>query len=154
MTPDLSTLIDHNPMQQFQKWFYEADDLYDEREPNAIALTSIGAVQYSKSSMVLLKKYTFTTYESDKGKAISPNPEVCILFNWPNSGRMIQVSGKSNKISESENYVKQSPRGNELGAWASQQSQVVGSQEVLENSLTRFEAQLKDKEIPIHLNIY
>lgn len=120
MTPDPSTLIDHNQMQQFQKWFYEAGDLYDEREPNAISLTTIGADQYPKNSMVLLKKYTwegfifFTNYKSDKGKAISPNP----------------------------------------GVWASQQSQVVASQEVLKNSLTRFEAQLKDKEIPIHLNIY
>jgi len=143
-------------MQQFQKWFYEADDLYSEREPNAMSLTTIGADNYPKSRMVLLKKYTwegfifFTNYESDKGKAISINPQVSILFNWTNSGRMIQVSGRASKISEaaSNNYFELRPRGSKLGAWVSQQSQVIASRKVLEDRLSRFEEKFKDKEIP------
>jgi pyridoxamine 5'-phosphate oxidase len=156
MTPNQHIKADHNPMQHFQKWFYEADDLYNEREPNAMSLTTIGADNFPKSRMVLLKKYTwegfifFTNYESEKVKAISINPEVCILFNWTNSGRMIQISGRASKISsnESSNYFELRPRGSKLGAWASQQSQVVASRKVLEDRLSKFEDKFRDKDIP------
>ncbi|MFT5891167.1 MAG: pyridoxamine 5'-phosphate oxidase [Dokdonia sp.] len=156
MPQNQQIMIDHNPMQHFQKWFYEADELYKELEPNAMSLTTIGVDNYPKSRMVLLKKYTwegfifFTNYESDKGLAITLNPEVYLLFNWTNSGRMIQVSGKAFKISKalSSNYFDLRPRDSKLGAWVSQQSQVIASRRVLENDFLKYENQFKNKEVP------
>ncbi len=156
MTQNQNKEIDYNPMQHFQKWFYEADEIYNEREPNAMFLTTLDADNYPKSRIVLLKKFTwegfifFTNYGSDKAVAMGINPEVCILFNWTNSDRMIKILGKASKISkeESSNYFELRPRGSKLGAWASQQSQVVASRKVLETRLSRFEKKFKDKEIP------
>lgn len=147
----------YNPMQHFQKWFYEADELYDEREPNAMSLTTIGADNYPKSRILLLKKYTwegfifFTNYKSDKAKAIALKPEVCLLFNWPNSKRMIQILGKASKITKeaSSNYFALRPRGSQLGAWVSQQSQVIPSRKVLEDRMLAYEKRFEDKEIPM-----
>ena len=143
-------------MQHFQKWFYEADGVFEEREPNAMSLTTVGEDGYPKSRMVLLKKYTwegfifYTNYESDKAKAIALNPSVCLLFNWINSGRAIQIQGKAHKVSENEsiNYFQSRPRGSQLGAWASQQSQVVDSRSALEDRLKNFEQQYEGKDIP------
>ncbi len=143
-------------MQHFHKWFYEADELYKDREPNAMSLTTIGLDNYPKSRIVLLKKYTwegfifFTNYESDKGLAITLNPKVCLLFNWTHSNRMIQVSGKAFKIAKevSSNYFDLRPRESQLGAWTSQQSQVIASRNVLQDRFSKFENQFKNKEIP------
>lgn len=148
---------DYNPMQHFQKWFYEADELFDEREPNVMQLTTVGADKYPNSRMVLLKKYTwegfifFTNYKSNKAKAITLKPEVCLLFNWPNSKRMVQILGRISKISreESSNYFALRPRGSKLGAWASHQSQVISSRKVLEDRLLVYEKEFENKEIPI-----
>lgn len=143
-------------MQHFQKWFYEADGIYNEREPNAMSLTTVGKDGYPRSRIVLLKKYTwegfifYTNYESDKAKAIASNPSVCLLFNWVNSGRIIQIQGRACKISENEsiNYFQSRPRGSQLGAWASQQSRVVDSRTILEDRLKSYEQQYENKDIP------
>lgn len=143
-------------MQYFQKWFYEADGVFEEREPNAMSLTTIGKDGYPKSRMVLLKKYTwegfifYTNYESDKAKAIASNPSVCLLFNWVKSGRIVQIQGSACKISENEsiNYFQSRPRGSQLGAWASQQSRVVDSRTILEDRLRHFEEKYEGKDIP------
>lgn len=143
-------------MQHFQKWFYEADEIFDEREPTAMSLTTVGKDGYPKSRMVLLKKYTwegfifYTNYESDKAKAIASNPSVCLLFNWVNSGRIIQIQGRACKISENEsiNYFQSRPRGSQLGAWASQQSRVIDSRTILEDRLKSYEQQYENKDIP------
>tara|TARA_R110002050_G_scaffold179741_3_gene313228 strand:- start:351 stop:950 length:600 start_codon:yes stop_codon:yes gene_type:complete len=148
-------MSDYNPMQHFQKWFYEADGIYNEREPNAMSLTTVGKDGYPRSRIVLLKKYTwegfifYTNYESDKAKAIASNPSVCLLFNWVNSGRIIQIQGRACKISENEsiNYFQSRPRGSQLGAWASQQSRVVDSRTILEDRLKSYEQQYENKDI-------
>ncbi|SHG54586.1 pyridoxamine 5'-phosphate oxidase [Winogradskyella jejuensis] len=146
----------YNPMQHFQKWFYEADGLFDEREPNAMSLSTIGEDGFPRSRMVLLKKYTwegfifYTNYNSEKGKAIAHNPSVCLLFNWIKSSRTIQIQGSASKISvsESSNYFQSRPRGSQLGAWASQQSRIVESRTFLEDRLRKFEQEYKGKDIP------
>jgi len=147
---------DHNPIQQFQKWFFEAEECYEEQEPNAMYLTTIGRDDFPKSRMVLLKKYTwegfifYTNYNSEKGKAIQINSRVNLLFNWVKSQRMVSVTGTAIKISnqESINYFDIRPRGSKLGAWASNQSEVVDSRKSLEDNLTLFTNYFEGKEIP------
>ena len=141
-------MAEYNPMQHFHRWFCEADQRFAEREPNAMWLSTIGTDGYPKNRMVLLKKYFwegyvfYTNYKSEKAKAIASNPEVGILFNWKNSNRRIQISGRASKISESESdaYFASRPRASQLGAWASTQSSVISSRKALELQL---EATLK-----------
>lgn len=149
-------MTDHNPIQHFQKWFYEADELYDEREPNVMSLTTLGADGYPKSRMVLLKKYSwegftfYTNYNSEKAQAILYNPNVQLLFDWTKSSRVITVTGKAHKIpkAESQRYFDLRPRASKIGAWASPQSQVITSREVLATRESEVEKQFQGKEIP------
>lgn len=149
-------MVDHNPMQEFQKWFYEADTLYDEYEPNAMSLTTIGIDNYPKSRVVLLKKYTwegfifYTNYNSDKGMAITKNPNVSLLFNWVNSKRMVQVLGIAEKVSkeESDTYFNLRPRESQLGAWTSHQSCIVTSRQELKDNFKFQEDKFKNQPIP------
>ncbi|MFZ2283205.1 MAG: pyridoxamine 5'-phosphate oxidase family protein, partial [Lutibacter sp.] len=72
--------ISENPMELFQKWFYEVEESEGDTEVNAVTVSTIGADGFPKSRVVLLKKFTwegfifFTNYRSEKGKAIALNP--------------------------------------------------------------------------------
>ena len=147
--------ISDNPIQLFQTWFYEVEKSDGVDEPNAMTVSTVGLDGFPKSRVVLLKKYThegfifYTNYESDKAKAMASNPSVCLLFNWVNSGRIIQIQGRACKISENEsiNYFQSRPRGSQLGAWASQQCRVVDSRTILEDRLKSYEQQYENKDI-------
>lgn len=147
--------VSDNPMQLFQTWFYETEQSDSLDEPNAMTVSTIGVDGYPKSRVVLLKKYThegfifYTNYDSEKGKAIAENPQVCISFFWPALERQIIIKGKAEKISEnlSDGYFESRPDGSKLGAMASDQSAVIPSREVLENKLKQLEVVYKDREI-------
>lgn len=144
-----------NPLEQFQKWFYEVEASGGPDEPNAMTLSTIGSDGYPKSRVVLMKKYThegfifYTNYHSEKGKAIDTNPMVCISFFWANLERQVIIKGKAEKIAEnlSDGYFESRPIGSQLGAIVSNQSEVVASREVLEKDLKELEASLEGKEI-------
>jgi pyridoxamine 5'-phosphate oxidase len=145
-----------NPMELFQKWFLNADASETVEETNAMTVSTIGSDGFPKSRVVLLKKYTwegfifYTNYTSEKGKAILANPKVCLSFFWPALEQQIIIKGTAEKIAEnlSDGYFESRPDGSKLGAWASDQSAVVSSREVLEESLKNFEQQFEGKEIP------
>lgn len=158
-TYDKSELIEanigDNPMELFQKWFYETEASEGIDEPNAMTVSTIGLDGFPKSRVVLLKKYTYegfifyTNYESEKGKAIANNPNVCISFFWPNMERQIIIKGKAEKIASnlSDGYFESRPDGSKLGAIVSDQSSVIASREVLETKLKSLEAAYQSKEI-------
>lgn len=145
-----------NPMELFQKWFHNADVSETVEETNAMTVSTIGEDGYPKSRVVLLKKFTregfifYTNYTSEKGKAILANNNVCISFFWPALEQQIIIKGKAKKIAEnlSDGYFESRPNGSKLGAWASDQSEVVSSREELENNLKSFEEKFSGKEIP------
>jgi pyridoxamine 5'-phosphate oxidase len=147
--------ISDNPMELFQKWFYETEASEGIEEPNAMTVSTIGLDGFPKSRVVLLKKYTYegfifySNYESEKGKAIANNPNVCISFFWPNMERQIIIKGKAEKIAEnlSDGYFESRPDGSKLGAIVSNQSSVIASREVLETKLKTLEKQYQSKEI-------
>ena len=105
---------------------------------------------------MLLKKYTYegfifyTNYESEKGKAIRENPNVCLSFFWPNMERQVIIKGKAEKIAEnlSDGYFESRPLGSKLGALVSNQSEVIPSRKVLEDKLKELEAQYENGEVP------
>lgn len=148
--------LPENPMELFQKWFYEVDTYFNEDETNAMTISTIGLDGFPKSRVVLLKKYTFegfifyTNYNSEKGKAIESNPNVCLSFFWHGAERQIIIKGKAEKIAAnlSDGYFESRPRGSQLGAVVSNQSDVVESREVLEHRLSELEKTYEGKEIP------
>ncbi len=145
-----------NPMELFQQWFYEVENFGGIDEPNAMNISTIGLDGFPKNRMVLLKRFTwegfvfFTNYESEKGKAIKANPHICLSFFWSNLERQIIIKGIAEKLAKnlSDGYFETRPDGSKLGAWASNQSEIVASREILEASLKNFENKFKDKEIP------
>lgn len=150
------TSIRENPMEQFQKWFHEVEASEGVDEPNAMTVSTIGLDGFPKSRVVLMKKFTFegfifyTNYQSEKGKAIAANPSVCLSFFWPNMERQVIIKGKAEKIAEnlSDGYFESRPKGSQLGAVVSDQSEVVPSREHLEGKLKELEQEYEGKEVP------
>jgi pyridoxamine 5'-phosphate oxidase len=147
--------ISDNPLELFQKWYYEVEAADGLDETNAMSVSTLGLDGFPKSRMVLLKKYTFegfifySNYQSEKGKAIEADPRVCLSFFWPNLERQIIIKGKAEKIAQnlSDGYFESRPEGSKLGAIVSDQSSVIESREVLENELKKLEEKYKGKEI-------
>jgi pyridoxamine 5'-phosphate oxidase len=147
--------VSDNPMELFQKWFYEVDENFDEGETNAMTVCTIGSDGYPKSRVVLLKKFThegfifYTNYDSEKGRAIIKNPNVCLSFFWPTAERQIIIKGKTEKIPDnmSDGYFESRPRGSQLGALVSNQSEVIESREVLEVRLKLLENEFEGRDI-------
>ncbi|QXP52286.1 pyridoxamine 5'-phosphate oxidase [Cellulophaga sp. HaHa_2_95] len=147
--------ISDNPMELFQKWFYETEASDGVEEPNAMTVSTIGLDGFPKSRVVLLKKYThegfifYTNYDSEKGKAIANNSKVCVSFFWPFMERQIIIKGVAEKIPEnlSDGYFESRPDGSKLGAIVSEQSAVIASREVLEGKLKELEKEYETKEI-------
>lgn len=147
--------VPENPMELFQKWFFAVDKFFPETENNAMTVSTFGLDGYPKNRVVLLKKYTYegfifyTNYESEKGKAIANNPNVCLSFFWQCAEQQIIIKGKAEKIANnlSDGYFESRPRGSQLGALASNQSTVVASREVLEKRLKTLEQDYEGKPI-------
>ena len=148
--------VPENPMELFQKWFHEVDEFFPEDETNAMTLATFGLDGFPKSRVVLLKKYTYegfifyTNYNSEKGKAIANNHNVCLSFFWHKAERQIIIKGTVEKIAEnlSDGYFESRPRGSQLGAIVSNQSEAIKNREVLEDKLKGLEKEFEGKEIP------
>jgi len=147
--------ISDNPIQLFQTWFYEVEKSDGIDEPNAMTVSTVGLDGFPKSRVVLLKKYThegfifYTNYNSEKGRAISENPNICISFFWANLERQVIIKGIAEKLPKnlSDGYFDSRPDGSKLGAIVSDQSTVIDSRAVLEDQLTKLEKEYEGKEI-------
>ncbi|HLT34236.1 MAG TPA: pyridoxamine 5'-phosphate oxidase, partial [Aquaticitalea sp.] len=108
------------------------------------------------SRIVLLKKITqdgfifFTNYNSEKGKAIDANPNVCLSFFWSQAQRQVIIKGTAQKTEAniSDDYFRVRPRGSQLGALASNQSEIVENRGVLENELIQLEKKYLGMDVP------
>ena len=151
----LETAISDNPMELFQKWFHEVDTHFSQDETNAMTISTIGLDGFPKNRVVLLKKYTFegfifyTNYESEKGRAMDVNPNVCLSFHWAAAERQVIIKGTAKKIADnlSDGYFESRPKGSQLGAMASRQSSVIANREVLEAKLNSLELEYQTKAI-------
>jgi len=144
-----------NPLILFQKWFKEALKA-EVMDVNALALATVSKSGIPSNRIVLLKGLDhrgfvfFTNYQSQKGREISQKAVASLLFFWPQLIRQVRIDGKVQKISakESDAYFKTRPQGSQLGAWASEQSEVVPSRDFLEKSMKALEVKYKDQVIP------
>jgi pyridoxamine 5'-phosphate oxidase len=133
--------LDSNPIRQFAKWYDEAI-AQGVSEQDATSMTLATATKAGKpdARIVLLKSFDdsgfvfFTNYESRKGKELAENPQACLLFYWSKVWRQVRITGSVEQVSaaESEDYFRSRPLGSKIGAWASNQSDVVESRDVLE----------------------
>jgi len=152
----LENNISDNPMELFQKWFHEVDTNFEVDETNAMTISTLGLDGYPKNRVVLLKRYIYegfifyTNYNSEKGKAIEQNSKVCLSFFWNSAERQIIIKGNAEKIAEnlSDGYFESRPRGSQLGALVSKQSDIIDSRSYLEEKLLNLEKEYEGKEIP------
>jgi pyridoxamine 5'-phosphate oxidase len=128
--------------EQFTKWWNDA--LSSEIvEVNAMTVCTVSKDNIPNGRISLLKDYDdngfvfYTNYESAKGKELAANPNVTLVFFWKELERQVRITGKAEKVSdaESEKYFKSRPAGSQLGAWASNQSSIIESRDVLESNL-------------------
>ena len=152
----LETNIPEDPINLFNRWFHETEDFGGIDEVNAMTVSTIGLDGFPKSRVVLLKKFNeegfifYTNYNSEKGKAIASNPNICLSFFWSSLERQVIIKGIAEKTPDviSDNYFNSRPDGSKLGAMASNQSDVIASRGVLEQKLKELEQQFEGKEIP------
>ena len=156
--------IDASPIRQFQIWFDEVR-AGGVSEQDAISMTLGTASKDGQPSarIVLLKSFDdrgfvfYTNYHSRKGKELSENPRACLLFYWPQLWRQVRIEGDIEKVSasESEGYFQSRPLGSRLGAWASDQSEVVDSREALESRFAELQKRFgEDVPRPEHWGGY
>lgn len=147
--------LPEDPISLFKKWFIEVEEFDGPGEVNAMTVSTFGLDGFPKSRVVLLKQYTyegfifFTNYDSEKGKAIAANPNICLSFFWEGMERQVIIKGRAEKVSEniSDGYFESRPEGSRLGAVVSPQSQVIPSRDYLEQNLKTLEKQYQGKEI-------
>jgi pyridoxamine 5'-phosphate oxidase len=152
----LETSIPEDPINLFNRWFHEVEDFGGNEEVNAMTVSTIGLDGFPKSRVVLLKKFNeegfvfYTNYNSEKGKAITANPHVCLSFFWHSMERQVIIKGIAQKTTEvvSDNYFASRPDGSKLGAIVSNQSEVVPSRDYLEDNLKQLEANFEGMVIP------
>ena len=149
------TEIDSNPFAQFEEWFSQALNA-DILEPNAMMVATTTPEGKPSARMVLLKDFDergfvfYTNYNSHKAQELAENPQAALVFWWAELQRQIRISGRVEKVSDSESdkYFYSRPLDSRLGAWASNQSEVIESREVLEQQLEELKEKYQDREIP------
>jgi pyridoxamine 5'-phosphate oxidase len=148
-------LIDRDPIAQFKRWFADAVAA-GLPLPEAMSLSTITPEGKPTARMVLLKRVDvegfvfFTNYRSAKARELAVNPNASLVFFWPQLERQVRVEGVVRKTSaaESREYFATRPRGSQIGAWASPQSEVIPGREVLEQRRADLEEAYRDREIP------
>jgi len=140
-------------LEQFDRWFGQAGGLV---EPNAVVLATATPEGVPSARTVLLKAYderglvVFTNLTSRKAREALTNPVATLLFSWVELERQVAVEGRVEQVdrAETEAYFRSRPRGSQLGAWVSRQSQVIADREVLTTRLAELEARF-DADVPV-----
>ncbi|MEL7248322.1 MAG: pyridoxamine 5'-phosphate oxidase [Bacteroidota bacterium] len=144
---------DASPFVQFQRWFKAAQESTI-KEPNAMTLATVGADGRPKARIVLLKQVDsagfvfYTNYDSQKGQDMAANPFASLVFFWDVLQRQVRVAGRVEKITaeESAAYFQSRPKGSQIGATVSPQSQVILDREGLKTKVAELEAQYAEAE--------
>jgi pyridoxamine 5'-phosphate oxidase len=173
--------LEANPVAQFQKWFaqtagessggywrkigialfklWQAILGHAPADPTAMVLTTVNKDGQPSARTVLLKGggergfVFYTNYDSRKGRELADNPNAALTFYWPDWERQVCIGGGVSKLSreESEAYFKMRPRGSQLAAWASNQSDAVPDREALERKWNEMAAKFPG-EVPLPSN--
>jgi pyridoxamine 5'-phosphate oxidase len=143
-----------DPIAQFGQWFTEAKE-GGLAEPNAFTLATCGTGMRPTARTLLLKgvedgKFVFfTNFESRKGNEIAQNPWVCMHFLWLELERQVRIEGQVTQLDEAAaiTYFQSRPRGSQVGAWASPQSQTISGRGVLEENVHMIESRYQNDPV-------
>lgn len=147
--------MDHDPIKQFVSWFQEAEQAGIPL-PNAMTLATSNGQSKPSARMVLLRGIDergfvfFTNYESRKGQDLRENPVASLVFFWPSLSRQVRVEGSVElcEASESDVYFASRPRGHQIEAHASPQSQVAEDRLFLEKRFKDMAQKFNGKNVP------
>lgn len=145
-----------DPFDLFNNWFDDLEKYGNERENNAMSLSTVNEKNVPTTRVVLLKQFSkkgfifYTNYNSRKGNHIKNNPNVCVSFYWPSMERQVIINGKVSEISkiESDKYFNSRPRSSQLGAIISNQSEIIPSRKYLEDKLSKIDSNNNDLTRP------
>lgn len=148
--------LDEDPIKQFELWFKQANDA-GIQDANAFSIATCSDQGAPSVRTVLLKLFDekgfvfFTNYNSRKAKEIADNAQVAMLFPWLPLNRQVRIEGSCSKISsmESFKYFTSRPRGSQIGAWCSDQSEVIESRGFLEQKYREAAEKFKNGSIPL-----
>jgi len=145
-----------NPFEQFEIWFNE---MLNSKLPEPTAVTLATATKGGKPSarVLLLKGYNkdgfifYTNYGSRKGNEIEENNSGALLFFWPELERQIRLEGTVNKISQQESarYFDTRPYKSRIGAWSSNQSEVIENRFFIVKKFLKYFIKFHSKDIPL-----
>lgn len=145
--------VKDNPFEQFHIWFQEAVKA-EVLEVNAMTLSTLHPDGYPNGRIVLLKELDygfvfFSNYESEKGRELAENPKASLTFFWGELERQVRVMGQVEKINsaQSDEYFLSRPKGSQIGAWASPQSNKISSRDVLEERLSEMNSRFSKEEL-------
>lgn len=146
--------VQKDPFSQLSLWL---NDAVSEKiqEPTAMILSTIDQHGNPESRVVLLKELKaeglvfYTNYNSKKGQQLAENKHVSVVFFWPELERQIRIKGVAEKISEneSEEYFQSRPIDSQLGAWASPQSQIIESRQILDENYSYCQEYFRNNEL-------
>lgn len=147
--------LPHAPMELFSKWHQQAVETEPWKAGAMMLCTATKEAQPS-SRIVLMRGFGergvrfFTNYNSRKGRELAQNPRAAAVFWWPTQIRQVRLEGEVEKLSrsESEKYFAGRPRGSQLGAWSSQQSQVITDLGDFESRYHKIEKQYENQDVP------
>ena len=150
------TALNPDPILQFGQWLQEAAAA-GVFEPGAACLATASRQSEPSARMVLLKGVEergfifFTNYGSPKARDLAENPQASLVVAWVELARQVRISGRVERISreQSARYFETRPAGSRLSAWASHQSEVIDSRQVLEERMQRLRTRFGDGEIPL-----
>ncbi len=143
-----------DPFRQFETWMQEALSAKVD-EPTAMTLSTADAHGKPTARIVLLKALEkngfvfYTNYESRKGQQLLANPYAALTFFWPALERQVRVEGSVERVpaEASDNYFHSRPRGSQIGAWSSPQSQPIQGREILENLVQEYSSKFNNLEV-------
>lgn len=148
--------VARDPFDQFRLW-YEEQGAATSGEPNAMTVATASADGRPAARMVLLKHWDeagfvfFSSYNSSKGVDLEENPRAALLFYWAESERQVRIEGTVTPTTreEAENYFHSRPRGSQIAANISKQSQVIASRETLEREMAELNERFEGREVAI-----
>ncbi len=148
--------LNSDPIRQFDTWFAAAINA-GIRDANAMALATATRDGKPSARVVLLKEFDdagfvfFTNYSSSKGRELEENPRAALVLYWMEVERQIRIEGTVEKIlrEESEAYFRTRPVGAQIGAWASQQSEVIDARRVLDARLAEMTQRFAGGDVPL-----
>ncbi len=148
--------LNPDPLVQFDHWFQQAEQT-ELMDANAMSVSTVDGQGQPSVRMVLLKYYGqtgfvfYTNLGSRKASEIATNPQVALLFYWPELHRQVKILGRAERTSVADDtrYFLSRPRDSQLGAWVSRQSSVVSARSLLENKYAEMKQRFANGEVPL-----